>query len=225
MEILNYIDGPSELQNRIVQHNFSAIANAVTALEDGNPVINGYILLGPDATNGSWRLVDSGTGNCLVQKYITSAWVTQFSFIPGAVNSFTVTGGATNSPVQLQAIGTDAAISIQISAKGDGVVLLGGYGGVEATAGAATATSQRGYVTTEALTTAGLAAYTLTLTNAKIKANSFVVVGVEDGTNTQGTPVVGRVKVPSAGSATIEIRNVHATQALNGTLLISFAVL
>lgn len=93
-----------------------------------------------------------------------------------------------------------------------------------ATAGAATLSKDAGVITSEALTTAGLAAYTLTLTNTSIAAADQVFASVANGTNTQGTPVVGLI-TPGAGSCTIEVRNVHATEALNGTLKIAFMVL
>ena len=160
-----------------------------------------------------------------MQKYITNAWVTQFTLAPAAANTVKITNSAANGDPQIAAIGSDTNIDLQLVAKGDGLILLGGYGGVEATAGAATATTQRGYVTSEALTTAAGAKYTLTLTNAKIGASSYVSVGVENGTNTQGIPVVSTVKVPAAGSVVIDIYNLHASEALNGTLLISFAIL
>lgn len=90
-------------------------------------------------------------------------------------------------------------------------------------AGAITLAALVARITTEALTTAGLAAYTLTVTNSLIDADDLVFVQVQHGTNTQGTVVVGRV-TPAAGSVAIIIQNVHASQALNGTLVISFFV-
>lgn len=92
-----------------------------------------------------------------------------------------------------------------------------------ASAGAATLNKMAGVITSEALTTAGLADYTLTLTNSDIAATDQLMVSVANGTNTQGTIAVGSVK-PGSNSATIVIHNLHATQALNGTLLISFVV-
>lgn len=94
-------------------------------------------------------------------------------------------------------------------------------GSATATAGAATLNSPTGIITSESLTTAGLAAYTLTLTNSYIGAASNVMVTVFNGTNTQGTIVVGKV-TPASGSVAILIQNVHASQALNGTIKISF---
>lgn len=92
-----------------------------------------------------------------------------------------------------------------------------------ATAGAATLNKGAGRITSEALTTAGLADYTLTLTNSAIAAADQVMVNVGNGTNTQGDAVVGTV-TPAAGSVVVVIRNAHATQALNGTLIVNFVV-
>lgn len=92
-----------------------------------------------------------------------------------------------------------------------------------ATAGAATASGGRGKITTEALTTAAAALYTLTLTNDQIAAGDIVVAKLGDGTNAQGAPVITNV-VEGAGSVVIEVKNVHASEALNGTLVISYVV-
>jgi hypothetical protein len=98
-----------------------------------------------------------------------------------------------------------------------------GSGTATATAGAATLANRFGKITTEALTTAQNAVYTLTITNTAIKAADIVMVSVGNGTNTQGTPTVTRV-TPAAGSVVILISNLHASAvALNGTLAVSFA--
>lgn len=93
-----------------------------------------------------------------------------------------------------------------------------------ASSGAATLSKLSGTVTSEALTTAAAAAYTLTLTNTKIAATSRVLASVANGTNTQGIPVVSTV-VPGSGSVVIKVFNLHATEALNGTIKINFLVL
>lgn len=94
-----------------------------------------------------------------------------------------------------------------------------------ATAGAATLAKRSGKITSEALTTAQDALYTLTLTNSTIAAADVVLASVANGTNTQGTPIIVRV-TPAAGSVVIVIANKHATaEALNGTLVISFLVI
>lgn len=93
-----------------------------------------------------------------------------------------------------------------------------------ATAGAATLNQPSGVITSEALTTAAAAVYTLTLTNSKIAATDIVQVTVGNGTNTQGIPVLSSV-VPAADSVVIRIANLHSAQALNGTPKVYFTVI
>lgn len=94
-----------------------------------------------------------------------------------------------------------------------------------ATAGAATVNALQGKVTSESLTTAQNAIYTLTLTNDQIAAGDIVLASVANGTNTQGTPMIGRIQ-PAAGSVVIQVINKHASaEALNGTVVVSFVVL
>lgn len=92
-----------------------------------------------------------------------------------------------------------------------------------ATAGAATLSKNAGVVTSEALTTAAGAVYTLTLTNTVIAATDTVLASVQNGTNTQGWVHLERV-TPGSGSVAITVRNIHASEALNGTIKISYVV-
>lgn len=93
-----------------------------------------------------------------------------------------------------------------------------------ATAGAATLNAASGKVTSEALTTAQNGIYTLTVTNSAVAAANKVFASVANGTNSQGTPMVGKV-TPGAGSVVIEVINKHATSvAFNGTVVVSFLV-
>ena len=96
-------------------------------------------------------------------------------------------------------------------------------GAATSTVGAATINSQTGQITTEALTTAAGATYTMTLTNSLIKASSIVLVSVGKGTDTAGMPAVCFV-TPATGSCVIIVQNVHAINALNGTITLNFAV-
>lgn len=93
-----------------------------------------------------------------------------------------------------------------------------------ATAGAATLNANAGVVTSEGVTTAAGAAYTLTLTNNKIAATDLVFASVANGTNSAGIPVVGTV-TPGSGSVVIKVENQHGTNAFNGTLKIAFLVI
>jgi hypothetical protein len=90
-----------------------------------------------------------------------------------------------------------------------------------ATAGAATLSKTSGKITSEALTTAAGAVYTLTITNTKVVATDQCFASVAYGTSTTGAPAVTRV-TPGAGSLVILVRNVDASVALNGTVVVSF---
>jgi hypothetical protein len=101
---------------------------------------------------------------------------------------------------------------------------LSDWGVATAAAGAATIANSVGQVTSEALTTAAGTDYILTLTNPLIIANSIVLASPKPGTNTTVGLNVHEV-IPSAGQVIIYVRNGHATAALNGTIVISYAVL
>lgn len=90
-----------------------------------------------------------------------------------------------------------------------------------ATTGAATLNKNAGVVTSEALTTAAAATYTLTLTDSAIAAADQVLASVQLGTATTGTPTIATV-TPAAGSVVIVVQNIHASAALNGTIKITF---
>jgi hypothetical protein len=90
-----------------------------------------------------------------------------------------------------------------------------------ASSGAATLNNLSGTITTESLTTAAAASYTLTLTNSHVRTDSIVNVEIDNGSNTQGIPVKGIV-TPGSGSVVIKVWNLHATQALNGTLKLRY---
>lgn len=92
-----------------------------------------------------------------------------------------------------------------------------------ATAGAATLAKSSGKVTTEALTTAAGATYTLTLTNSTVAAADQVYASLANGTNSTGAPGILRVQ-PGVGTVTITVRNGDAAAALNGTIVVSFMV-
>lgn len=67
---------------------------------------------------------------------------------------------------------------------------------VTAVTGAATLNKASGKITSEALTTAAGASYTLTLTNSAIAAADTVYVSLANGTNSAGLPMVGLVTPP-----------------------------
>ena len=94
-----------------------------------------------------------------------------------------------------------------------------------ATAGAATLNQPSGVITTESLTTAQNADYTLTLTNNKVAATDIVQVTIGNGTNSAGSPVLRTVAV-AADTITVVIRNMHTSPvAFNGTLKVFFSIM
>jgi len=100
---------------------------------------------------------------------------------------------------------------------------FGEVGTVTSAAGAATLDRNAGVVTTESLTTAAGANYTLTITDNKITTASLVLVDVNNGTNTTVAPIRWTV-TPANGSVAIVVKNIHASAALNGTLKVSYFV-
>ena len=92
-----------------------------------------------------------------------------------------------------------------------------------AASGAATLNKMAGVVTSEALTTAAGATYTLTLTNSSVAAADQVFASVNLGAGTGGMPTVCQV-TPAAGSVVIVVQNVHASAAFNAAIKIIFMV-
>lgn len=118
-------------------------------------------------------------------------------------------------------VNNDAYRNMRMSVQG----LATEVGTGTASSAAVTLNDLAGLITTESLTTAQNAIYALALTNNKIAAGDLVFASVQDGSNTQGTPMIGQIK-PAAGSCTIEVINKHASaEALNGTLKIAFWVI
>jgi hypothetical protein len=92
-----------------------------------------------------------------------------------------------------------------------------------ATAGAATCHANQGIITSESLTTAAGAVYTLTLTNRLINSGSSIFCIADAGSST-GSPCVINATAGS-GTATIKVQNVHSATAFNAAIKIHFRVL
>lgn len=130
----------------------------------------------------------------------------------------------TGRQVLVGATTADGVSKLQVGGNGkfEGSIVVAS-GTATAAAGAVTLDKMAGVITSEALTTAAGADYTLTLTNNKvISASSVVQVSLFNGTNTIG-PIYPRLVTPAAGSVTIVIRNDSAA-ALNGTIKVSYVV-
>lgn len=101
--------------------------------------------------------------------------------------------------------------------------LSGGSSTATGTSLAETCNAQCGLVITESLTTAAAATIERVLTNSFITANSLVLVWLQGGGNTRYAGSI-IVKSVTAGSATLELTNLHAS-AWNGTIGYGFLVL
>jgi hypothetical protein len=200
----------------------------------------GFAVVASKAKNNLVATTDPGVSNDATQDYGKgSQWLNTSTGAlwectdptAGAAVWQQVGGGAGSYTGHFDGIigATTPAAAAVTTLTGSGLATVGqakvdtGTKTATASSGAATLSKNAGVITTEALTTAGLADYTLTLTNTAIAAADQLMVSVGNGSNTQGDPVVGAV-TPGAGSAVIVIRNAHATQALNGTLRISFVL-
>ena len=219
------IDGTTSAVNYVRVTN-SATGNAPALSAQG------------DDTNISIALIGKGTGAVGLgqatsvgvilladQPILDSASNEEIKFVKtsSAVNELTVTNAATGNPPTLSATGDDTNINLGLAAKGTGLIKLGQSGTGTTSSGAVTVSTQVGVITTEALTTAAGAAYTITWTNTKISTASVILCTLGAGTNSQGTPVV--FVTPGSGSATVVIANQHASAAFNGTLKLHFCVL
>lgn len=84
-----------------------------------------------------------------------------------------------------------------------------------------------GVFTSATLTTAAATAATLTVTNNLITSSSKVSVELVNYSGTvvsNGIPIVFKA-VPGSGSLAITLVNIHASNALNGTVTIQFTIL
>lgn len=131
----------------------------------------------------------------------------------------------TPSVTSLTASGDVGSATVTATGKitGGSLVLDTGTKTASATGGAATLNKDAGVITSESLTTAAGASYTLTLTNSSVAAGDQVFASVQYGSATAGTPCITRV-TPGSGSVVIVVQNIHASAALDGTIKISFLV-
>jgi len=93
------------------------------------------------------------------------------------------------------------------------------------TGGTSTATlaNRFGKLTTAALTTAAAATHVITLTCVGVKAGDLALGSVTLGTATTGEPIVAQM-VCATDTVTITVKNVAAAAAVNGTLVVTYAV-
>src|SRR5262245_7501003 len=92
-------------------------------------------------------------------------------------------------------------------------------------AGAVTvAASGSGKITTESVNTAAAGTYALAITNPLVEAGDIGLCAFAQGTNSAGTPLATFTTV-AAGVLTCRIYNGHATNAFNGTFVVSYLII
>jgi hypothetical protein len=174
----------------------------VPLLMNAGAPVNGTTFAG--VAQPGWLLIDTTNTN-LYQNINTKASPTwslfESSNDPGVFTTISTTGLAALNSIEVDT-GTKTA---------------------SATTGAATLNKNAGVITSESLSTAAGAVYTLTLTNSNIAAADQVYASVQYGSSTTGSPAIMTVAT-AAGSATIKVQNINASAALNGTIKISFLV-
>lgn len=114
---------------------------------------------------------------------------------------------------------TAAVTSAAIKTYANGGAIVTATG----SAGASTANGERVVITTESLSTAAGATFTETITDSAVTAASLPLCSVWFGTSTTGTPTVTRT-TPGSGTLTVIVQNIHASAALNGTIVIGCRV-
>lgn len=107
-----------------------------------------------------------------------------------------------------------------VMTTGGSITLLKGTG-TEAT-NAVTVNANAGVITTSSLTTAGGSSYAITWTNSFISSSSCILLTLMGGTNT--TKNITIQATAGSGTSTLTIYNNTAATALNGTIIIGFAV-
>lgn len=160
----------------------------------------------------TWSLADPGAATSKIIQAAGSLVSGNFLQNSGTAGLAVDSGLAVSNVMSLAASNAMAA---------GGAIVFTKVNGTEA-GNAVTASGVAGVITTSSLTTAAGSAYSITWTNTKITATSVVLVSVSGGTNTRETLFL--TCAPGSGSATLVINNIGPTNALNGTLLISYLV-
>ena len=225
-------------------NNASAIgqSQAISIIDSGAATAN-FIL---SATAGAAQSITAGnllvtTGNLQAGSSGHAGTVASFP-ATAAKGSLLLVGvantGNTNTTISNAAMGQASVVSIPdpgaatakfvldsgvtTMAAGSQIVLDKGTG--TESSHAVTINKQSGVITTTALTTAGGATETVTLTNSEVATTSVVVASIGNGTNSATNAYTISSTITGANTVVFVITNTTAATALNGTLVISFAV-
>lgn len=200
--------------------NYIRVANAATG---SGPTFSAQ----GDDTNVAFNLTSKGTGAVTIYSGDSSRELMVLNDATSAVNYLDATPAATGSNPAFAAAGDDTNISLQLTSKGSGLVIVGDKGTAVIVSGSATINAQRGQLHVKALSITVNGTETVTLLNNRITTDSDIQFTLsQPATNgiTAGIPIIGSYEVESAGSCVITIANTAAT-AVAGTAIINFALL
>lgn len=192
------------------RNRVGVIGNITLALIDSRPAFGCHTVI----ANTTITVPPDSTSNFIV------GTVMEFLTAPSFTGTFVAGSGVTiNGPLAFGSSSTSVVARAQLEKTASNtwstMVSQSGSGTATAVAGAATLNTPSGIVTSEALT--GATAYTLTLTNSLITANSVVLTTPVDSA---GGAVTLTSVTPSAGSVVIVV----AMPSLTGTVQFPFHV-
>lgn len=216
------IGSPGSVTLPTIANHIATYTNVTGGLsEDPSTAISG----------GSIQAGLSGTAGTLISYPSTAA--KGALILAGVANT-----GNTNTTISNAAMGQATVVSIPdpgattakfvlntgttTMASGSDLILDKGTG--TESSNAVTISKNTGVITTTSLTTAGGATETITLTNTLVSTSSVVIATVGNGTNNATSAVTLTATVTGASTVVFVITNTTAATALNGTLLIKFAV-
>lgn len=216
----------------------------VSTVDINGGTVDGVVVGGATPADGTFLNVDAGTSGTAGSMDVFPATAlkgkTQIVAQDNAGNTVTTISTAAQAAARTYTVAdagasasfvmTEGAQTVNgVKTFGNGVALGAGAtfdadsGTATATAGAATLNKMAGVITSESLTTAAGAAYTLTLTNSVVAAGDIVLASLDNGTNTTDALTLRRVTA-GAGQVVFVVNNTATVSALNGTIRVSFLV-
>lgn len=188
--------------------------NALKLIMNESGVARGYI--GSNSTNSLILGNNAGTNTYFFVNPTT----------PVNKLTFASTATGTDPSIIIQASGADATRNLNLQGNGAGIVTLGTAICTVTGTTPQTCNGQRGNVTTGTLTTAGLTNAAYVINNSSVTTSSSVQCELQSYSGTiitNGTPNITTC-VPGSGTITVNITNLAAAAALNGTIVIGFLV-
>ncbi len=150
--------------------------------------------------------------------------------VPGTVNGLHLAGGTSGNPLTLSCNTPQADLNCGFTIQPQGTGSLSLLGRLKAdcangtaSANAVTINNQCGIITSSTANLAAATSETITLTDSRIASTNIVYATIQSGCTSGAVSVLNAAA--GSGSATITIRNVHATVACASTYTVAFLVL